>query len=429
MGFRRRPAVRTGVLLAFGLLFLLTAGCGGYRPAQEACYLLAKARNHDRALTVLDRSPLAKNRRNRLLYLMEKGLLLHLKGDYPESNRTLEEADLLAEEFFTRSLSAEGLSFMTNDLVLPYAGEDFESVYINYYKTLNYVGLGELAEAAVESRRIDEKLGWFDASHDGRNRFREDAFLRLLTGLVFEAQGDHNNAFIAYRKSLEAYRAYEGKYGAAVPGLLWGRLAVSARRAGLLEEHDHYLRTARRNGMEPREEETLVAVIVGNGAIPVKEEVFALFPTPQGFPVKLAVPEFVDRPGGVAAVEASLDGETWLRAEQVQNLAAVARQSLADKKGRVLAKAAARAVAKQLAARQAEKELGPLAGLTAQVAALLTERADLRSWSTLPREILLVLVPAEPGCQRVQVRLGSVIETYEAEVLPGSIAFVFTRVL
>jgi hypothetical protein len=418
-----------GVRFAFACFLFLAvlSGCAGYRQTLENCYFYAKAQNYEKALATLDRSFLAHSRKNKLLYLMEKGHLLHLKGDYRESNQIFEQADHLAEELFTRSLSAESLSFVTNDSLIPYPGEDYESVYLNYYKALNYLALGELDEARVECRKVDEKLNYFTDTYEGRNVFKESAFLRFLTGLIYEAQGDPNNAFIAYRKSLAAYRTYWEKYRVAAPKALWSRLLVSARRTGFADEYQKYLKQARAAGVDPDEEGTIIAVIVDKGFAPVKREVFAFFPTEYGFPVKLAVPEFQSGPPVIGSIEVSVDGGKWVKAERVEDVDAIARQSLADKKGRVLVKAVARAVAKQLAARQAQEEYGPLAGLTAQVAALLTERADLRSWTLLPAEILLAVVPAKPGWNTVTISLGGSQESRRVKLEENSVGFVNFR--
>ncbi|HKL48661.1 MAG TPA: hypothetical protein VJ882_03305, partial [Desulfuromonadales bacterium] len=201
------------------LTALLTTGCAGHGKIQETCYNLASQGHLEKSLERLEESALARRERDRLLYLMEKGTLLHLQGTYRKSNEVLEEADRLFEELFTRSVTAETFSFATNDTVIPYAGADYESVYLNYYKILNYLALGEIPEAAVEARRIDEKLNWFSDRYGDSHSFQEDAFLRLLSGFIYEALGDANNALVAYRKSLQVFEANEELYGVAVPQL------------------------------------------------------------------------------------------------------------------------------------------------------------------------------------------------------------------
>ncbi len=422
---RKLKIVRLPLVIVLSCLLL--AGCAGHRRLMEDSYQHALVGNYQGALADLERSSLARSKNNRLLFLMEKGVLLHLAGEFRQSNEVLEEADRLAEELFTRSLSAETMSFLSSDTIIPYAGEDYESVYINYYKARNYLALGDLAAARVESRKVDEKLNYFTDSYQGRNVYKESAFLRLLTGLIYEAENDPNNAFIAYRNSLEAYRAYQQKYQIAVPVQLWGRLLASARAIGFTDEYERFRQEAQRAGVHPDEAETLVAVIIDVDFVPVKREEFALFPSPQGFPVKLALPVFEDRPRRPGKVLVSLNGAEWKAAERFEDVGAIARQSLEDKKGRVLAKMIARAVSKQMAARRAEKELGPLAGLVAQVAAVATENADVRSWTMLPAQVQVVLLPVDPGRHTVAISRGNHHETHEIEVQQGGVGFVLTR--
>jgi uncharacterized protein len=425
--FSRRP-IRLPACCLLLLVLILPAGCANIQGSLEASYRDASVGNYHQALARLERSSLAGSKRNRLLYLMEKGLLLHLAERYEESNDILEKADRLAEKLFTRSLSAESFSFAVNDATIPYAGEDYESVYINYCKARNYLALGELGGARVEARKLDEKLNYLADRHEGRNVFRESAFLRLLTGFIYEAGGEWNDAYIAYLKSLDHYREYEKKYRITVPAFLWGRLLLAASRTGFLEEYENHLAEAQAAGIDPVAEEGVIVAIIDQGFIPVKREVFAIFPTPQGFPVKLALPEFQNRPGQPAGpLTFSLNGRDWHPAELAEDVAAIARQSLEDKKGRVVAKMISRAVAKQVAARKAEKELGPAAGLLAQVAALVTEQADLRSWAMLPERISVAVIPAGQGRHEMTIRQGEREESHEAELGDRGVGFLMIR--
>ncbi len=416
-------------LLRLLVCVLVLSGCTSYQKALDRCYALSSCGEYSGALDALETSSLAKSDKNRLLYLMEKGLLLHLGGEYAQSNEVLEEADLLAEQLFTRSVSEETLSFVTNDNLIAYAGADYEDVYINYYKALNYINLGDMEGARVECRRIDEKLNYLADTFGSADTFKESAFLRLFMGLTFEASGDDNNAFIAYRNSLEAYRDTQERYGVKAPDLLWQRLIITARRSGLLEECRTYQEQAEALEIDPPDGRPIVAVIVGYGLAPVKKEVFSLVPTDHGFPVKLALPEFVSRPLPEPGFDVSTDGESWHPFVLVENVDKVARMSLEDKKGRVLAKAIARAVAKQVAARKVEKENGPLAGLAMQVAALITERADLRTWSVLPAQIRLSVLPEDRERSEIFFRNGQTMKTYVALPEDAPVRFVILRIL
>ena len=79
------------------------------------------------------------------------------RGDYELSNRYFETAERVADHLFTRSLSREAASFLTNDEVRPYRGEPFELVFIHYYRALNYWHLSEYEDALVECRKANLK--------------------------------------------------------------------------------------------------------------------------------------------------------------------------------------------------------------------------------------------------------------------------------
>ena len=422
--FFRAARCAAAALLALSAL----SGCGGDRAALQHCYASARAQQYDQALADLEKSPLAHSNRDRLLYLMEKGQLLHFKGDYRASNEVLREADHLAEELFTTSLSAEGASLLINDSLVSYAGTDYESVYLNYYKALNYLALGEPDEARIECRKVDEKLSGFADSAHGSNAFRRSAFLRFLTGLIYEGQGEWNDAFIDYRHSLEAYLGDFSRYGVPVPEALWGRLLLSARRSGLGEEEQEVSTEAREAGVAPDPAPTVIAVIVEEGQLPPKKEAFVVVPTGHG-PIKVAFPVLAGEGAPALPVAVRLDDGPWREAAEVESLDAIARRSLEDEKLRIVAKETARVVVKQVVARKTEQTYGPLAGLAAQVVALLTERADLRGWETLPDRILLAVIPADPGPHTVVIRSGALEQRRTIHLEADGVGFVMARVL
>lgn len=78
--------------------------------------------------------------------------------------------------------------------------------FIHYYKTLNYLALGEIDEALVECRRLNTELEVLsDKYKDQKNAYCKDAFAHTLMGIVYQASHDYNNAFIAYRNAVEIF--------------------------------------------------------------------------------------------------------------------------------------------------------------------------------------------------------------------------------
>ena len=138
-----------------------------------------------------------------LLRLQFRGLAAHYAGRPRASSDALESAAFLAEERYTRSLTNEALSLLTNDRIRPYRPGDVERLLIHHYGALNYLAAGDPEEAAVEARRLahmldrvaDESPGWAE-SRAGRSL---RSVLRRVTGAVFEAAGEENDADVAYR--------------------------------------------------------------------------------------------------------------------------------------------------------------------------------------------------------------------------------------
>jgi hypothetical protein len=415
--------------LRLALLFFVLAtasGCSAARQVQQQVQDLTIAGQYDAALLKLDASQLAKSSSDRLLFLMTRGLLLHEQGRYEQSNAVFEQAELLSEELFTRSISAGTLSFLTNDQIVAYVGADYEVAYLNYYKALNYLALGNLEAAGVEARRVDLKLRQFTDAYEGKNVFKEDGLLRLLTGLIYQAQGDWNNAFIAYRLALESFNNNRSAYGVPVPEILWSLLTTTAQRSGLLQERDSYRDKALAQGITPITIDALAVVLINSGKIPMKRERMVLFPTRHGFPVKLALPEFVPRQSHSSAAYLWIDN-LEVPAQTVENLAAIAAKSLDDQIGRVLAKAIARTVAKELAARKMEHQQGSGAGMLVRIFNVATENADLRSWLGLPARVLLAAAPVPPGDHGYRLVVDGATFEGTLAVPPQGVGFVFHR--
>ena len=81
-------------------------GCvSTYNSRARAAHRAYHRGDYERALRIIEKADPAP--RDRLLYLMDKGMILHAAGDYEESNRVLTKAEELAESFTAKSVSRE----------------------------------------------------------------------------------------------------------------------------------------------------------------------------------------------------------------------------------------------------------------------------------------------------------------------------------
>ncbi|MBM3226861.1 MAG: hypothetical protein FJZ47_24105 [Candidatus Tectomicrobia bacterium] len=372
--------------------------------------------------------------RDVVLYALDRAVTLHLAGRYAESNAFLAQAEARIEALYTKSITTGIGAMFTNDALLPYEGEDFEKVQINLLAALNYVYLGQLDEALVEARKVDLKLTAYGQQYPTKPVYKEDAFARYLSGILYEARGELNDAFIAYRKALEAYEVYQQAYGTPLPPMLPGDLLRVTEALGLREEYATYRQrfpTVSYIALQTLRSQGELIYLSYHGLAPVKLSSPVAFPVPGSAQrplhvVQLAFPAFVPRPSSIASVQVVADsGNTRYITEThlVQDITAIARKDLQDRLGRISTKTLARAATKYAAARGLEEGVrrgtgndaaGLVVGILANIAGAATERADTRSWRTLPAALHLARLALPPGTYTVsaayQASSGSVLE-------------------
>ncbi len=408
----RVPARRLGWLLA---ALLPLGGCATYSAGFAAVEAQLAARNYEAALQALEHQSHAA--RDRVLYLLNKGMLLRMKGDYAASNEALEAAKQRMEELYGLSLREQTLTFVINDATTSYVGEEYEQVLVHLYKALNYLDLRQLTEARVEALQVDLKLRQF-GERIPDNKYTEDAFARYLTGLIYEELGEWSDALIAYRKAYEAYLKYQKHYGLRVPRVLQEDLLRLAQRQGLTDEVERYRRAFGINqwrSTQERAELGEIVLIVNSGLAPIKRESSAALPDPKsGHIVRISLPYYENRPAVITAARVQA-GAAQEMTEPVEDISAIAHQTLDAKLPTITARAVARAAIKAAAAREARKQAqnrnngdsaaATLLAFAVEATTVLTERADTRSWLTLPSRIHLARLPLSPGTYTVRVEL------------------------
>ena len=175
-------------LLSAFLLLALLSGCATSR--------IGAAREHfyrgrfDKALTDLGEIPSGST--DRVLYLMERGMIRQAQGDYEESIDDWLAADRIAKELDFLSVSRSSASFVVNDRLLAFRGVPYERTLLHTFAAKSYLALGMWDDAAVEARNI---VYWLE----NRGDFPDDPYSRYLAALTFELIGDSEGAAFQYR--------------------------------------------------------------------------------------------------------------------------------------------------------------------------------------------------------------------------------------
>lgn len=406
----------------WSLLPLLLGACASYTQESKEMRQLYGADRYQEALAKLEESSLKDESKNRLLYRLEKASLLDRLHDRPRSRKLLVEADKIADELYTTSVSKSVASFVVNDAATDYEGEDYEKVFIHTLLAASFLEDGDLAAAKVEARKINNKIQEINQKYEGnKNRYGEDAFARFLSGLIYEAGAEWDSAIIDYKAALALYEgAYRDFNDSKIPNALITSLyrillqrGRSVDAAAVAKKYPSLAQEVERSdgkGAEAGE----VVVIHEIGTIAFKENNEFFLPI-GGQVIRFSHPVIKKRSfGSYGNTGIEVDGaNTFYPAAQAANLTDIASSVLDDKRGRLIIKEGARLVAKAALTESAYKNFGLLGGVAANVYSAVSETGDTRSWTLLPHSFLVSKARLKPGSYTIKIKGGAKIARVE----------------
>lgn len=429
---------RKSVYVLLLTAFFSVTSCATYYQANFEFNKQFESGNLKGAVQTLKKNVGKATGKDRFLYFVNKGLVLSMMGQYEESNKFFEEAYLFWEDFKVDYFS-EGAAYLTNPMVTVYRGEDHEHLMLLYYKAMNFLKLGNEEAALVECRRLGIRLQQLSDRYSDENKFRHDAFINNLMGIIYDSDRDYNNAFIAYRNAVDTYKSeYTPMFGMKAPKQLQLDLLRTAWLSGFLDEVEKYkvefnlpdyqykpneggeLVFFWHNGLAPIKAEWGVNFLVDhgrNGVVTFYNRELNLsfnFPTNnmsdnerRGLSrlevFRVAFPKYVERPPHFS--EAALHvGDADYSLELTENINKIAFKVLEERMGHEFAKGLARVALKKASEYALKKEDRGAAALLGLFNAI-TEKADTRNWQTLPHSIFYARVPLPEGQSTVSFSL------------------------
>jgi len=429
---RRRAVLMSGRLLnsqlcwAFCLMFLLTS-CANYYQQQADFNNEFQHGNLPEALSTLQKDEHAAYGKSKFIFYVNNGLLLSILGKYQESNDFFEKAFLFGEDYHINYVR-EAESYVYNPTVEIYRGEDHEHLMVLYYKAINFLKMGKPDEALVECKRMDIRLQQLSDKYNSPEKYKRDAFLHTLMGIIYQSTKDYNNAFIAYRNALDIYETdYAKMFNLTPPQQLKTDLLNTAWWTGFNDEVEYYKTKFDMPGYQPSKPGTDLVFFWHDGLCPVKAEwslnfiiehqssnmvVFYNSNVNLAFPFqvddernradlrslevfRVAFPRYLERPlyfnAGTLRV-----GDQSYTLELAEDVSRIAFYSLRKRMVQEFGKGLLRAALKKAAEHTVKKENETLGAVIGMVNAL-TEKADTRNWQTLPHSIYYARVPLKPG--------------------------------
>jgi len=415
--------------------FLVLSSCSSYYEFNYEFNKKFESGNLVAAQDVLDQNKQIEKSKTRFLYYANRGVVSHLLGNHEESNNWLEQAYIFGEDHTKNYLNVAG-SYLLNPNLIVYPGEDHEHLMLLYYKSLNYLKMGQFDNALIECRRLNNRLFELGDKYTGENKYQKDAFVHNLMGIIYDASGDYNNAFIAYRNSLEIYETeYTEMFSLGVPDQLKEDLMRTAMLAGFPEDLDRYeekfgyeyehnpsaggeLVFFWHNGLAPIKDQwalTFVAIDGGGGSIFFENEDLGLnFPFVYDFGdgdndvsitdlsgVRVAFPKYVEREPYFNYGDIEVNGD-YYTLEKGEDINAIAFKTLNERMLAELGKGLLRVALKKAIEKQVRKESETL-GFLVGAFNMASEQADTRNWQTLPHAIHYARAPLKEGENSVEI--------------------------
>jgi len=381
------------------------------------------------------------NSEDAFLYEFDLGLLYHYNQNYEESIKHFAIAEEILDELYTRSVSNEAAAILTNDNVRPYRSYPFEIQWLYQTQILNYMALGGIDEAVVESRRA--LLAIQSLKEKEESKFNESGALQYLIALSYERQRSEDDARIAYNNAKSNFaNGYIPKLVAQIPENEQEIIVIGYAGVSPILGENKFWGTYARDG---------ALVLYYKDAYGNRQSITVFVPGLGGggfsgstMTVQFAIPQMVERASQVAAFSVTVNESSKIT-EPFSNTKNSLKKDLENGQTATLMRTAARVVLRTIAANKAKEKMrdatgGGVANLLLNIGTDLAtgvlEEADLRLGSAMPLTLQVARIPVEPGKHSVKIdvlnnqnmKIGTFMEQ-NVNVRRGEKVFIFAPAL
>jgi hypothetical protein len=173
------------------------------------------------------------------------------------------------------------------------------------------------------------------------------------------------------------------------------------------------------NGQQALTKGGQLVVLVEQGIIPSKQEVSIHLPiftshNDMRF-YSLALPSYQNRLRQYSGLSLNYQGNTY-QSQEIVRLQSLAAKQLQDEMPAIVTRQVVRLVAKEELRQQMSRKGGDVGNILAGLYNIASEKADTRSWSTLPDSIHILRLDLAPGQQEVELNINGNSRTITVEI-------------
>lgn len=409
---------------------VLLCGCATHMSETKSARASWEAGDFARAQTAFESAAEDKSDTDVLVWRLEEGAAARANGDLKKSAEIFAEAERIADSYDDQpqvSITRETAAVLANQSYLPYKGYNYDKIFAGVYSAANYIELKEFDRAAVELIRLDNVQ---------RNSQRTSGERAAKESAAISDAGKNGNSYDASRtlsdpdvflKLREIYGAdFSAKATASaytVPFAYWLAGVFFMNRAEDSSDRERAadmfrfgwkstggkseILAADFNAAEDFADGKIAAppaityIVYETGCAPIRDQFkinLPLYLVAHNVPhVGVNFPILRENKSFSSELRATANGQS-ARFETLADVDAIVRREFMDGLPLVLTRtiisSAAKAAAQYAAARAAGDGWAGLAvNIAGSVYQYMTNDADLRTWTTLPKQIRLARFP------------------------------------
>lgn len=385
-----------------------------------------------------------------LLWALQLGTVKRIQQDYTKSTESFDKAEDMLKYFDEQSTIGDGIgSTIVNENVIPYRGEEYDGIMVNVYKALNFMVGKKFDLARVEFNRA------LDRQRRAKEKFNEE-INKLKSEMEKEQQQNEfskSNAenpetaeLLAQKypnlRNFEAYPDFVNPFATYLAGIFFNLVSDHSKAVDLLKESygmvgdNGYIAedlNVTENILDGKGRlEDTIWLIFENGLGPVKKELRMDIPlfvaTDDVKYVGIALPELLFRNKAHQYLIAEVDGNDY-ETRLVSDMDRVIQTEFSKDYPGILTRAIISATAKAIAQYALEKQdssKSSLASVLMAAYSFATTAADVRIWTSLPKEFQVARFPKPKDGKLKVKRPGSI--PVEINIPDCNNAIVYVRI-
>lgn len=363
------------------LLFLMTVfmlvGCSGQQ--RENNDLAEILYQHPPSYVLQELQEIDFPERDYAQFHLNLGFLLLISGQFEEAISTLSTAKKEMAVLQASSISENFGAGTINETLRSYSGYPTDRVMVHNMLALSYLFNDDIDSARVEMLQADISMKKLT---DGVDLNGQLASAHLLSAIIYELLDEQSNALISYKKASDIIE----ERNLPLPSSLQKALLRMSFKLGAKSQYASYKKRFPALPEPTLESKNQLFALYFDGIVSHKIENSITVPnTSNNQWIRISMPTYPRKNRNINRAKINTSG-AQIVTELVESIDQLARDDLEREYPSILLLTTTRAIAKYQLVKEAEEE-DPLLGILVNLATVLTEVADLRSWNMLPATI------------------------------------------